>query len=219
VPKPGTSARTRNRRGEGARLREEIVEAASALLEQSGNESAITLRAVARQIGISAPSIYPHFASPKAILAAVLARAYDALLARLRLAVEGEQDAVTRLRTLARAYVSFAAEQPQRYRILFQRDRPPGAATIDTPETVEQMIGADAFALVLDAVRDCIATGASTAPSPLVAATELWVAVHGYVTLRASTPEFPWPDTDEILNDLITQLARIEATPPEPDRP
>ena len=55
--------------------------------------------------------------------------------------------------------------------------------------------------------------------SGLVAATELWVALHGYVTLRASTPEFPWPHTDEILDDLITHLARIEATPPEPDGP
>jgi AcrR family transcriptional regulator len=219
VTRPGTSARTRNRRGEGARLREEIVDAASRLLEESGSEAAVTLRAVAREIGISAPSIYPHFAGPEAILGAVVARAYDALLARLQLAVQGEQDPVARLRAIAHAYVAFAAEQPQRYRILFQRDRPPGAATIDTPETVEQMIGADAFAVLLDAVRDCIAAGASTAPSPLVAATELWVAVHGYVTLRASTPEFAWPGTDEILDDLITHLGRIEATPPEPDRP
>lgn len=183
-------------------------------LLQRRQRAAITLRAVARQIGISAPAIYPHFASPAEILGAVLPRAYDALLARVRLAVQGEQDPVARLRAVAHAYVAFAAEQPQRYRILFQRQRPPGAATIDTPETVEQMIGADAFAVVLDAVRDCIATGASTAPSPLVAATQLWVALHGYVTLRPSTPEFPWPDTDEILDDLITRLAWIEAIPP-----
>jgi AcrR family transcriptional regulator len=195
-------------------LREEIVEAASQLLEQSGSEAAITLRAVAREVGITAPSIYPHFANREAILSAVLTRAFDALLARLRVAVEGEADPVARLRAVAHAYVAFAAEQPHRYRVLFERHRPPGAATIETPETVEQMLGADAFAVMLDAVRDCIAAGASKAPSPVEAAIELWVALHGYVTLRSATSGFPWPDTDEILETLVTRLAWIEATPP-----
>jgi AcrR family transcriptional regulator len=208
------SARTRNRRGEGARLREEIVDAASELLEQSGSEAAITLRAVARQVGISAPSIYPHFADPEEILHAVLARAFDALLARLRAAVRGDEDPVARLRAVVRAYVAFAAEQPHRYRALFERRRPPGAAPSKRPKTVEDMVGADAFAVLLDAVRDCVAAGASKAPSPLAAATELWVAVHGYLTLRVSTPEFPWLETDDVLEDLIARLAWIEAMPP-----
>lgn len=214
-----TRARARNPRGEGARLRDEIVEAASELLEQSGSEAAITLRAVARKVGITAPSIYPHFANTGEILSAVLTRAFDALLARLRVAVESEEDPVARLRAGAHAYVAFAGEQPHRYRVLFERSRPPGAAPIKHPEPVEQMVGADAFAVLLDAVRDCMATGASNAPSPLAAATALWVALHGYVTLRASTPEFPWQATDETLETLITRLAWIEAAPPEPERP
>jgi AcrR family transcriptional regulator len=195
-------------------LRAEIVEAASELLEQSGSEAAITLRAVARQVGISAPSIYPHFADREEILNAVLSRAFEAMVARLRVAVQGEQDPVARLRAVAHAYVAFAAEQPHRYRVLFERHRPPGAATIEKPETVEQMLGADAFAVLLDAVRDCITAGASKAPSPLAAAIELWVALHGYVTLRATAPEFPWPDSDEVLESLTTRLAWIEAPQP-----
>lgn len=214
VERSPTSARTRNRRGEGGRLREEIVDAASELLEQSGSEAAITLRAVARQIGISAPSIYPHFANREEILSAVLTRAFDALRARLQVAAQGEEDPVARLRALAHAYVAFAAEQPHRYRVLFERHRQPDAATIEKSDTVEQMLGADAFAVMLDAVRDCIAAGASQAPSPLATTTELWIALHGYVTLRVSNPDFPWPDTDELLDDLIARLAWIEATPP-----
>jgi AcrR family transcriptional regulator len=195
-------------------LREEIVEAAGKLLEQSGSEAAVTLRAVAREIGISAPSIYPHFANPGEIINAVLARAFDALLARLRVAVQDEKDPVARLRAVAHAYVAFAAEQPHRYRVLFERHRPRGAAPAKKSETVEHMVGADAFAVLLDAVRGCVAAGASTAPSPLAAAIELWVALHGYVTLRVNDPRFPWPDTDELLETLITRLAWIEATPP-----
>jgi len=211
---PQTSNRTRNPRGEGARLRAEIVDAASALLEHSGSEAAITLRAVAREVGITAPSIYPHFADREEILSVVLTHAYEAIVARLRLAVQGEEDPVARLRAAAHAYVAFAAEQPHRYRVLFERHRPPGSATIKEAETVEQMPGIDAFAVLLDAVRDCISTGASKAPSALAAATGLWVALHGYVTLRAASSGFPWPDTDEVLDGLITRLAWIERTPP-----
>jgi AcrR family transcriptional regulator len=208
-----TSARTRNPRGEGGRLRDEIVEAASELLERSGSEAAITLRAVARQVGISAPSIYPHFASREEILGAVVTRAFEALLARLQVAARGYEDPVARLRAVAHAYVAFAAEQPHRYRVLFERRREPGAATIERPETVEQMVGADAFAVLLDAVRDCVAAGASTSPSPLSSAIELWVALHGYVTLRAAASGFPWPDNDAVLESLVSRLAWIQAPP------
>jgi AcrR family transcriptional regulator len=58
----------------------------------------ITLRAVACQVGITAPSIYPHFANPQEILNAILARAFEAMVERLRVAVQGDEDPVARLR-------------------------------------------------------------------------------------------------------------------------
>jgi AcrR family transcriptional regulator len=198
-----TQSRTRNRRGEGGRLRGEIVEAASELLEENGNEAAITLRAVARRVGVTAPSIYPHFADRLEILRAVVIRAVDDLAARLRLAMQGEEDPVARLRAGCHAYVSFAAEQPHRYRVLFQRRRPTGATTIER----------SAFSILLEAVEACIAAGASKATSPLAAATQLWVALHGYATLRSSAPDFPWPEHDEVVDALITRLAWIEPAP------
>ena len=48
-------ARRRNRRGEGDRLREEIVTAASQMIGEAGDDTALTLRGVARRIGIAAP--------------------------------------------------------------------------------------------------------------------------------------------------------------------
>ena len=54
-------ARRRNRRGEGDRLREEIITAASQMIGETGDDSALTLRGVARRLGIAAPSIYRHF--------------------------------------------------------------------------------------------------------------------------------------------------------------
>ncbi|RYF62338.1 MAG: TetR/AcrR family transcriptional regulator, partial [Cytophagaceae bacterium] len=51
------STRARNPRGSGARLRGEIVAAAATLIARTGSDQAVTLRSVAREVGISAPSI------------------------------------------------------------------------------------------------------------------------------------------------------------------
>ncbi len=56
-----TRGRRRNPRGEGDRLREELITAASEMIADSGDVSQLTLRGVAKKIGIAAPSIYRHF--------------------------------------------------------------------------------------------------------------------------------------------------------------
>src|SRR3954462_12715273 len=117
-----TPSRSRNRRGEGARLRDEIVAAAAALLEETGTEQAVTLRAVARRVGIAAPSIYAHFADRQAILLAVVQGAFAELAEALRATQTGtdappEDDPVAQLRAACTAYLDFAATRPQRYRV------------------------------------------------------------------------------------------------------
>ena len=71
--------RQRNARGQGARLTEDIVTGALALIERAGSDEAVTLRAVAREVGIAAPSIYAHFADRDAIVMAVTVRVFDEL--------------------------------------------------------------------------------------------------------------------------------------------
>src|SRR6266487_633381 len=78
-PTAATSRRQRNARGQGARLTEDIVSGAIALIDRAGTQEAVTLRAVAREIGIAAPSIYAHFPDREAIVMAVVTRVFDEL--------------------------------------------------------------------------------------------------------------------------------------------
>src|SRR6266852_3216557 len=71
--------RQRNARGQGARLTEDIVSAAITLIERAGTHEAVTLRAVAREVGIAAPSIYAHFPDREAIVMAVTLRVFGEL--------------------------------------------------------------------------------------------------------------------------------------------
>ena len=205
--------RQRNRRGEGALLRDDIVQAASTLLEQTGREEALTLRAVARVAGITAASIYPHFADRDEIKLALVQRTFSTLAGALRPASAGQKQPVPALYAVCRAYLDFAAEHPDLYRVLFERHRrgavKPGAAGTD----VSAIIGADAFGVLLDAVRACVDAGDSAETSAQAAAVRVWVSLHGMATLRASLPWVPWPPRDTLLDDLVQRAADLR-TPP-----
>src|SRR5947199_7637735 len=60
VTMPMTKTRQRNPRGQGERLRDDIIEAASRLLADPAAPP-LTLRAVAREVGVAATSVYLHF--------------------------------------------------------------------------------------------------------------------------------------------------------------
>lgn len=203
--------RRRNKRGEGVRLRDEIIGAASALLEETGRDDAVTLRAVARVAGISAPSIYAHFADSDDILFAVAQRTFAELAATLRPAITSELRPRATLIAVCRAYLDFAADRRHLYRVLFERYRSADVAAVaaDEDARTEPVVGGDAFGVMRDAMQACIDCGDSVETSADAGTVRIWLALHGMATLRASLPWFPWPPRDALLEDLITRVADL----------
>jgi AcrR family transcriptional regulator len=114
---------TRDRRAERREAtRAEILEAAWELARAQGL-AGVSLRDVARKIGMRPPSLYWYFDSKQAIYDAMFAEGNRQLLARL-----GEQswpaDPAAILRLCARVFVAFSAEDVARYQLLFQRTIP-----------------------------------------------------------------------------------------------
>lgn len=200
--------RSRNRRGEGSRLRAEIVQAAAEILDEGGGEDAVTLRAVARRIGIAAPSIYRHFADRDQILLAVVQEAFAELKTRIETALSGVDKPDDRLRAVCATYLDFALERPNRYRILFGGGwKVAGAAESVEMSPGAEQIGGDVFALLVQAVRDCADAGLSRSTSAFSDATALWAGLHGLAELRVGSPTFPWPDG--VLEVLVDRLALL----------
>jgi len=200
------SGRERNRRGEGGKLRDDILTAAAALLERTGNEEAVTLRAVAREVGISAPSIYSHFPDGReAIVEAVVDQAFADFNAAIQDATDAAIAAgagpLERVRAGCAAYLRFAAERPNRYKLLFERQHRIGG---DVPDV--QIVG---FDLLVRSIQDCVAAGISASTDPARDATAIWLALHGYATLPARLPMFPWPEREALLDRIIDGLAEI----------
>jgi len=200
-------ARKPYRRGEGGKLRGDIIAAAAALMEETGTEQSVTLREVARRIGIAAPSIYEHFPSREAIVYAAIDESVAELRAAFEQAMEGEGDPLGRLRAGCAAYLRFASERPGRYRVLFGRyqhlaDRPPG----------RDVQRGEAFGGLVNAVRECAGSGQIASDDPAADAVTLWSALHGYATLRASLPFFDWPAPQAALDRIFSRYAPA-ATP------
>lgn len=196
------STRARNPRGSGARLRGEIVAAAATLIARTGSDQAVTLRSVAREVGISAPSIYGHFSDRDAIVEAVVSESLEQLHLAVADAVSAHPDPVEGLYAGCSAYVEFGISEPARYRVLFGWFRPKG----QSPQSDTR--GLAAFNTLVTNLDACVAAGRSASTDTFVDAVSIWTSLHGQVMLRADLPEFPWPSTDTV-GEMVRSLARL----------
>ncbi|MFG2590754.1 TetR/AcrR family transcriptional regulator [Streptomyces sp. NBC_01166] len=202
-------ARARNRRGEGGRLRDDIIAAAVELLDEAGDERAITLRSVARKVGIAAPSIYPHFPDQPAIMLAVVRQEFTGLENKLRSILgETEDDPRQRLYAVCNTYLEFARLHPERYRTMFGGLWVPDLGDSSLTKQDLATLGMETMQILVDTLGDCVAGGYSTSTDPSADAVALWLGLHGLAHQRAVTRAFPWPE--DIEDRIITTLAHLD---------
>jgi len=214
-PSSAVRKRQRNPRGQGSRLTEDIVSGAIALIERTGSDEAVTLRAVAREVGIAAPSIYAHFPDRDAVLMAVVVRIFDELTAAIEQGLDSAgEDPVDRLVAGCEGYVAFGMEHPARYGVLFS-ERQVVAADYCKPVPLGPdgqpvlEFGAESFALLVGAIGDCVKAGVSMSTDVVADSTTVWVALHGTISLRTALPRFPWPDPDDFVRRYVLSLAQV----------
>lgn len=153
--------------------REAIVEACSALIAEEG-VAALSLRKVAARVGIQAPSIYQHFDSKEALLAASRAAALQALGHYLAASPQG-RDPRARLVATGLGYVAFAKEQPRFFTLLFM-ETPSGRRSLDEAPDADSP-----YLWLLQGVH--LFLGADH-PRAEWLAFGIWSLVHGAAVLR-----------------------------------
>jgi AcrR family transcriptional regulator len=154
-------------------LRHALLVAAAKLVEEEGVE-ALTLRELARRVGVSHAAPAHHFTDKGGLLAELAADGFESLGRRLT-ACSARRAGDKRLRDVGRAYIEFAREQPGHYRIMFGRAL---AEAASSPRLAEA--GARAFRALEEAVLGALPTKAqSSRESVRQAAFLAWSAVHG----------------------------------------
>jgi AcrR family transcriptional regulator len=194
------------RRGHGAALRDDILVAASSMIARSGDASTLTLRAVAREVGVAATSIYLHFGSVEDLLAAVKDCRFAELAGLLTEAAdEAGADATARVRARAHAYVRFGGDRPGEYAVMFaSRLTPPGGAA------TRPAYAAEIFAELVGDIMGIRRRGRPPmdASEASMVCFHLWTALHGMVSLRLLRPLMDWPPVDAEVDDLVSRLLR-----------
>lgn len=186
--------RKRAKRGEGEKLREEILEVADRLLLEAGSESAVSIQAIADGVGCTPPAIYMHFADKDALMLEVCARHFERFVEALAAAGNEDDDPLDVLRSRGRAYIQYGLDNPEPYRILFMQ-RAGDSATSGVSITT-----AESFKLVTEAVQECLDQGVFPEGDPLTVACALWASIHGLTSLMISNPDYPWPPLDDLLS-------------------
>ena len=196
----------RNPRGQGERLHDEILDAADMLLAQSGDATTLTLRRVARHVGIAATSIYLHFSTVDDLKTAVVERGYAELNAARDAASQDISEPREALLARMRAYAHFAVDYPGRYQLMFGSELPATLAY-----AAEQSPGRQALQSLISSIRRCQDGGFSSASDdPSQVAIMVWTAVHGLVLLHIHRPSFPWTSLDDMVNEMVRRIVGFD---------
>jgi AcrR family transcriptional regulator len=208
---PAVRSRPRSPRGEGEKLRGDLLDVTEQLMIETGRADSVSIRAIADAVGVTPPSIYLHFPDKESLILAVCNRHFEVFDAVIEDAGRSTDDPVESLRRRGRAYVRFGLENPEPYRILFM-------TRTDSAQQRDVVVdaGARAFQHLVDAVQRCIDAGAFRRVDPVLAATGVWTAVHGLTSLLISMPGFLWPDVEALVDHVCdTQTRGLRAAAPE----
>ena len=212
----GTVPRQRYARGEGDKLRVDLLHAAAELMATHGTLDGISLRAVAREAGVSPTAVYRHFDDHLTLLRESVAQCWANFYQVLRAAQDSSDDPFVAFHNAGRAYVSFAMEQRGQYRVLFSNTIDLGMTNeeihrlIDVPDGTTDA-GMAAFQLLIDLVADMLAARGDDR-DPFFVAVQVHTWIHGIVHLCGGHPDAPWPAIDDQL-DGLTEALRL--TPPD----
>lgn len=180
------NARPRRRypRGEGERLRADILVAAKDLLASTGDVDSVSIRLVAERVGVSTPSIYHHFADKAALITAVCEDVFAELDRLMQAAAQGVDDPHEALRERGLAYCRFALDNPEHYRIVMMSLPHDGEVF-----TAQDLVAGQTFAHLVSGVEACQSADIFPADEdPARIAMALWACVHGAVSLVITKP-------------------------------
>jgi AcrR family transcriptional regulator len=161
--------------------RDAILNAAGRLITRSGL-SGLSMRLLAKEVGVPAPTLYGYFASKEAVIQALT----DEKVALLREAVLDEareaEPGVPRLIAFARGYRAFAHSGRDYYDLFMMRPDPEERR--DLPK--EHDSGFDLIRTLAEDVQTAIGLGQLRPMDPEQTILALWTVAHGYVSLELS---------------------------------
>lgn len=159
-------------------LENALIQAGVEILSKEGIEG-LSLRKVAKRVGVSYAAPYAHFKDRQSLIAAISTEGFKQLYAALDAAASAHaDDPKQQLVDAALAYVQFALSNTAIFKIMFsgvlEKEK-------DYPSFVES--SRKTFERVVDVVRACQSVGVLRSAPPELMAVSVWGQVHGVIAL------------------------------------
>jgi AcrR family transcriptional regulator len=181
-------------------LRTALLEQAERTVRERGVQE-LSLRELAREVGVSHGAPRRHFPDRQALLDALAEAGFERLGDELRAAVDAAgEDFEARLRATASAYVDFATRDAELLELMFAgKHREQAGALHEASER--------AFSAMLDLIRQGQADGALEAGEPERVGLVLFATIQGIAAL-VTGGMVPAERLDELVADAITHFLR-----------
>lgn len=182
-------------------MREQILDTSRHLLIKSGYKQ-LSMRKIARSIGVTATSIYLHFDSKDHLLHALIEEAIEDLNDRLEAVVSSSNNVVERLRMLAETYIEYALENPEQYSIIYL------VPSEDMERYPKEKFrkARKGYEIVAQTITEGVEAGFIDEEEPHMAAYVFWAQLHGALSVVESERLDVRIDKQDFLNKTIEHV-------------
>lgn len=184
-------------------LKQCIVDAARKVLLSEGYRN-FSLRKIAREIDVSATSIYLHFENKDDLIHTLMEEAIERLNNQLEECVTGIDDPISKLDALAHQYVDFALKQAREYQVIY---------LISSDEMArypkEKFRKArKGYEIVTSVLEEGVKSGLIAEDKPRMAAYTFWAQLHGVMSVVLSKRLDTRIDQNEFIEEAIDHIIK-----------
>lgn len=191
-------------------LRDKILASSREMLIKEGYQN-LSMRKIAKQVNVTATSIYLHFESKDDLLHILMEQSIENLCDTLEDSVAGILDPYERMEIVIRTYVRFALDNPAEYQIIYL------VRTADMKRFPKEKFrkARRGYDLLAKAIEEGVEKGDLEVDKPLVAAYSIWAQLHGVISVvmtqrldtRIDKDEFIESSVEHILQGFLTHKA------------
>jgi AcrR family transcriptional regulator len=187
-------------------LRQSMIDAACAHLSNSSADS-LSLRALARELGVSPTAPYRHFESKNALFAAIACSGFEQMTESLSSVREKYRDDMeASMLETSDAYVSWALANPEKYQMFFD------TSLVDFNEYPEiQERSKECFDVLISLIEQGLAEGVFIELPSYQLAMSIWAGIHGTCSLllaRVEKQQF----RNEVMDKALAHLSEDRRT-------
>ena len=193
-------------------LRQEILDAARQLFVKNGYEN-VSMRQIAEKIEYSPTTIYLYFKDKAELFGSLCQETFARLEGELAAIAKTDRDPALCLRKGTEAYIRFALHYPYHYQVVFMTLHPHKQAEVKDFQLTGDA-GQRSFQYLLEIITQGIEQGKFRKKDPVLLAQTAWAAMHGIASLLIAKKEFPWVDTDVLIESAVETLVRGVAEEP-----